>query len=79
MRSAATASEPYTVTLSWSPDQNGGRVSVLNGRAPVWALVARLRAGDPVEGVAADFGVTVQQLEVLCRLAQDAPVLDLPA
>lgn len=67
----STPSSPWTVTLAWVPGQNFGAVSVMPGRAPVTAIVGRLRAGEPVGDVAADYAISVEEVEVLWRLAQD--------
>lgn len=68
---APTASAPWTVTLAWTPDQNFGRVSVMPRRAPVFAILGLLRAGEPAATVATEHGVTVQEVEVLRHLADD--------
>jgi len=69
---APTAKAPWTVTLCWTPGQNNGRVSILDGRAPVAAIVGLLRAGEQHAEVAAEFGCTVEAVEVLHRLADEA-------
>lgn len=67
-----TAASPWTVTLAWTPNQNLGAVSVLNGRAPVFAILGLLQAGETPEIVADEFGITLEQIEVLRRLADEA-------
>lgn len=62
---------PLTVTLAWTPDQNFGAVSTLNGRAPIAAVVGQLRAGDPAAEVAEEFGITETEVVLLARLAAD--------
>jgi uncharacterized protein (DUF433 family) len=66
-----TAASPWTVTLAWTPDQNVGAVSAMPGRAPVWAVVGSLRAGEDAETVAAEYGLTPEEVEVLRHLADD--------
>lgn len=68
---APTASAPWTVTLAWTPAQNGGAVSVMPSRAPVYAVLGLLRAGEAPATVAAEFGITVEEVEVLRHLAED--------
>lgn len=66
-----TARNPWTVTLCWTPEQNHGAVSVWPGRSPVHAIVAMASAGTPVVEVAAEYGVSVATVRVLCALAVD--------
>lgn len=68
---APTARDPWTLTLCWTPDQNFGAVAIYPGRAPATALVGLLRAGTPVDEVAAEFGISVGAVEVLSRLVDD--------
>jgi uncharacterized protein (DUF433 family) len=67
-----TAAAPWTVTLAWAPDQNFGRVSTLNHRVPLFAIVAAIRAGDLLDEIADDYDLTTEQVEVLARLAAEA-------
>lgn len=66
-----TARDPHTVTLSWTPDQNGGRVSCLNGRAPVTAVLGLLWAGEEPGRVAEEFGLSAEEVGVLDVLAEE--------
>lgn len=66
-----TAREPFTVTLAWTPDQNFGRVSTLNRRVPLFAIARAVRAGDSLEEIADDYGLTVEQVTVIARLAEE--------
>lgn len=68
---AATAARPWMVTLCWTWDQNGGAVSVHPSRSPVHAVLGRLRAGEARDEVAQDFGLAVEAVEVLARLADE--------
>ena len=67
-----TAAEPWTVTLAWSPEQNAGRVSTLDRRIPLFAIVSAIRAGDVLDEIADDYDLTTEQVEVLARLAAEA-------
>lgn len=69
--SAPTARDPHTITLCWTPDQNFGRVSCLNGRAPLSAVLGLLWAGETRETVAAEYGLTAKEVEVLAVLADE--------
>lgn len=71
MTADPTARNPWTVTLCWTPDQNFGAVSVHPGRSPVTAIIGRVRAGEPLTDVADDYGVSVPEVQVLMRLADD--------
>lgn len=72
MTADPSASEPWTVTLAWTPDQNLGRVSVMPSRAPVFAIIGLLQAGETHEAIAYDHGLTVEQVRVLAMLADEA-------
>lgn len=63
-----TASNPWTVTLCWTPEQNCGQVAVFPSRAPLSAVWGLLTAGEPPEVAAAEHGLTVQQVRVLDEL-----------
>lgn len=69
--SAPTARDPWTVTLAWTPGQNSGRVSILDGRSPVSAIIGQVQAAVPVAEVAAEYGCTVQDVAVLLRLVDE--------
>lgn len=73
-----TAVSPWTVTLAWTPGQNFGRVSVMPRRSPVFAILGRVRAGEPVSEVADDYDVTVEEVQVLRHLADDIRRTRLP-
>lgn len=66
-----TAPAPRTVEIAWTPDQNFGRVSTLNRRVPLFAIARAVRAGDSVEEIADDYGLTVEQVTVIARLAEE--------
>lgn len=66
-----TAAEPYTIALAWSPDQNFGYVSTLNGRVPIASVVGLIRVKEPLEVVADEYGLTVEQVTVIARLADE--------
>lgn len=66
-----TARTPHTVTLAWTPDQNFGRVSCLNGRVPVSVVLGRLWAGEPHDEVATDFVLSREEVGVLAVLADE--------
>ena len=61
--------DPHRVEVCWVEEQNFGRVSVFPNRAPVWAMIGRVRAGDDPNLVADDYGVPRSQFAVLVRLA----------
>lgn len=67
----ATARDPHTVTLSWSPDQNSGRVSTHMHRVPVHAIIGLLRAGETVEAVADEYLLPRATVHLLRLLADD--------
>lgn len=69
---APTAREPWTVTLCWTPTQNYGQVSLLDGRAPVAAVIGLLRAGTTIADIAAEFGCPVEAVEVLAQLDDES-------
>lgn len=69
----STAAAPWTVTLCWTPTQNGGQVSVLSGRAPLSAVLGQLHAGATPAAIAADYGLTVEEIAVLQRLPDGEP------
>lgn len=66
-----TAAAPWTVTLAWTPDQNFGAVSTLTGRAPLHAVMGLLNAGETVAVVAAEHGLSGEEVAVLDRLRQE--------
>jgi uncharacterized protein (DUF433 family) len=66
-----TAADPWTVTLAWTPDQNHGYVSTLNGRAPIESVVGLIRGGEPLDRIAGEYGLTVEQVSVIARLAEE--------
>lgn len=66
-----TDRDPHRIELCWAPDQNFGRVAVLPTRAPAALIVGMLRAGEPPETVAVEHGITVEQVQLLGRLADD--------
>lgn len=66
-----TPAAPWTVTLAWTPGQNGGRVSVMPNRAPVFAVVGLMTAGESTDQVAAEHRITEMQAYVLWRLRCD--------
>lgn len=67
-----TAREPWTVRLCWTPEQNHGVVSVHGpSRAPITAVAALIRAGEPAEDVAAEFDLLVEEVQVLEHLIAD--------
>lgn len=68
----ATAKDPWTVTLGWTPDQNFGRVSVMPNRTPVYAIVGLLRAGETHETVASEFDLAVEQVKVIDWLGDES-------
>lgn len=65
------AAAPWTVTLAWTPDQNFGSVSALNGRVPLHAIFGLLRAGETHETVAAEYGLSGEEVAVLDRLRHE--------
>lgn len=66
-----TAADPHTVTLAWTDEQNSGQVSTLRGRVPVTAILDLLTAGEKVDAVAHEYGLTVAEVQVLDRLRAD--------
>lgn len=66
-----SAAAPWTVTLAWTPDQNGGAVATYPGRAPLHAVMGLLRAGEPVDAVAAEHGLSGEEVAVLDRLRHE--------
>lgn len=67
-----TAANPWTVTLAWTPDQNHGAVSIMPRRVPVYAVLGLIRAGEPHDEIAADFDLTLEEVAVIERLAEEA-------
>lgn len=47
------------------------------GRTPLYVIVGRLRAGEPPQDVADDFGLAVEQVEVLRRFADEVAAFPL--
>lgn len=68
---APTARAPHTVTLCWTPEQNFGRVSCLNGRVPVSAVLGLLWAGEDHDAVAGEYGLSPEEVGVLAVLARE--------
>jgi uncharacterized protein (DUF433 family) len=66
-----TAADPYTVTLSWSPDQNFGRVSTYEKRVPLFAIVRAIRSGETLDEIADDYDLPVQHISVIAHLAAE--------
>lgn len=66
-----TAANPHTITLCWSPEQNFGQVSLLSTRAPAPVVLGALRAGDTPETVAAEYGLSVDEVRLLQRFAEE--------
>lgn len=66
-----TARDPHTVTICWTPDQNFGRVSCLDGRAPVSAVLGRLWAGEDHDEVGTDCGLSRAEVSVLAALGDE--------
>lgn len=66
-----TATNPHTITLCWTPEQNFGQVSVYPTRAPVYAVLGLLRAGEAPETVAHEHGLSVDEVRLLGRLADE--------
>lgn len=66
-----TASAPWTVTLAWTPDQNFGAVSALNGRVALHAIFGLLYAGESHESVAAEYGLSGEEVAVLDQLRHE--------
>ena len=71
-RRAATAADPWTVTLCWTEQQNAGRVSVMPHRSPVTAIWGQLAAGEDPDAVAADYQLNPTEVRVLDVLRRDA-------
>lgn len=69
--SEPSAAAPWTVTLAWTPDQNFGAVSAVNGRVALHAIFGLLHAGEAHEAVAAEFGLSGEEVAVLDRLRQE--------
>lgn len=53
------------------PDRNHGRVSITRGMVPITAAAGMLRAGDPLELVREEFGLTPAEAAVVSALAGD--------
>lgn len=68
---APTPAAPWTVTLAWTPGQNFGAVATLTGRAPLHAVLGLLHAGEPVDVVAAEHGLSREEVAVLDRLRHE--------
>lgn len=64
--------------LRLDPRQNNGAISFVEGRAPLWAVVERVAAGEDVEGVAADFNVPVADLRRVLALIDLSPAEGAP-
>ena len=69
--STPTARNPHTITLCWTPDQNGGRVSTYPGRAPLYAVLGLVWAGEHHDEIATDHGLSRTELAVLVALATE--------
>lgn len=67
----STAAAPWTVTLAWTPDQNFGAVATLTGRAPLHAVLGLLHAGETAAVVAAEHGLSREEVAVLDRLRRE--------
>jgi uncharacterized protein (DUF433 family) len=70
--SEPTAAEPWTVTIGYSPDQNGGRPCVMPRRVPIHAIVGLIRGGEDTQAVADEFGLTVEQVGMIEILMVEA-------
>lgn len=70
--SEPTAAEPWTVTIGWTPDQNGGRPCVMPRRVPLHAIVGLIHAGEDTQAVADEFDLTVEQVGMIEILMVDA-------
>jgi uncharacterized protein (DUF433 family) len=71
-----TAADPWTATLAWTPDQNGGAVSVMPSRVMLTAVWGALDAGEYPDIVANEYGLdhhTVHVLNILRRDLRGAP------
>lgn len=66
-----TAAAPWTATLAYTPGQNGGAVSMLDGRVSLPAVMGLLAAGEPPEVVAAEYNCTVEAARVIAQLLED--------
>lgn len=66
-----TAADPWTVTLAWTPDQSHGYVSTLEGRVPIASIVGLIRVKETHAQIAAEYGLPIEQVQLIARLADE--------
>lgn len=66
-----TAADPWTVTIGWTPDQNFGRPCVMPSRAPLFAILGLMAAGEQPDVIAAEHDLTAEAVHVLWQLIVD--------
>lgn len=59
------------VLVTVDPGRNHGRVSISRGMTPVWAAAGLLRAGEPVEVVRGEYGLTEPEAVLVQALLED--------
>lgn len=70
-RRGAAAGPGHHVLVTVDPERNHGRVSISRGMVPIWSPAGLLRAGDPVDVVRAEFGLTEAEGALVAALVAD--------